>query len=75
MWLLFQCMIMIAVGWTGIYYQWTPNNVALGIVAVGAAWLATKIICALPVLWRLFCRLLAYVIGQRRPPVSQTDRG
>jgi hypothetical protein len=54
MWLLFQCMIMIAVGWTGIYYQWTPNNVALGIVAVGAAWLATKIICALPVLWRLF---------------------
>jgi len=25
---------MIAVGWTGIYYEWTPNNVALGIVAL-----------------------------------------
>jgi len=28
---------MIAVGWTGIYYEWTPNNVALGIVMVAAA--------------------------------------
>jgi len=33
MWLLFQCAVMIAVGWTGIYYEWTPNKVALGIVA------------------------------------------
>jgi hypothetical protein len=38
--LLLQCVIMIAVLWTGIYYEWTPNQVALGIVAVGAAWLA-----------------------------------
>src|SRR5262249_48557496 len=30
MWLLFQCVVMIAVGWTGIYYEWTPNRVALG---------------------------------------------
>jgi len=44
MWLLFQSAIMIAVGWTGIYYEWTPNKVTLGIVAVGAAWLATWII-------------------------------
>jgi hypothetical protein len=44
MWLLFQSAIMIAVGWTGIYYEWTPNKVALGIVCVGAAWLATWII-------------------------------
>jgi len=35
MWLIFQCTIMIAVGWTGIYYEWTPNPVALGIVARG----------------------------------------
>jgi hypothetical protein len=27
---------MIAVGWTGIYYEWTPNKVALGIASVGA---------------------------------------
>ena len=36
MWLLFQCAVMIAVGWTGTYYEWTPNKVALGIVMVGA---------------------------------------
>ena len=42
MWLLFQMAVMIAVGWTGIYYEWTPNPVALGIVMTAAAWLATK---------------------------------
>src|SRR5262249_4405557 len=38
MWLLFQSVIMVAVGCTGIYYEWTPNRVALGVVMVGAAW-------------------------------------
>jgi hypothetical protein len=37
MWLLFQCVIMIGVGWAGIYYEWTPNKVALGIIAL-ARW-------------------------------------
>src|SRR5262245_5512247 len=62
---------MIAVGWTGIYAQWTPNNVALGIVMVGAAWLATKIVSALPTLWRIFRKLLARAFGQRRVSLSQ----
>ena len=66
MWLLFQSAVMIAVGCTGIYYEWTPNRVALGIVMVGAAWLATKIVSSLPTLWRLLRRLLARAFGQRR---------
>jgi hypothetical protein len=37
MWLLFQCVIMIGVGWAGIYYEWAPNKVALGIIAL-ARW-------------------------------------
>ena len=37
MWLLFQSAVMMAVGCTGIYYEWTPNRVALGVVMVGAA--------------------------------------
>lgn len=63
MWLLFQCAIMIAVGWTGIYYQWTPNPYVLGIVSVGAAWLATWIVNKL-IEFRLVgiaCLLLAVV--------------
>jgi len=71
MWLLFQCVVMIAVGWTGIYYEWTPNPVALGIVCVGAAWLATKIVSALPTLWRISRKLLAF--AQKRNYVSGTD--
>jgi hypothetical protein len=71
MWLLFQCVVMIAVGWTGIYYEWTPNPVALGIVCVGAAWLATKIVSALPTLWRIFRKLLAF--AQKRSYMSGTD--
>jgi hypothetical protein len=64
---------MIAVGWTGIYYQWTPNNVALGIVMVAAAWLATKIVSSLPTLWRFFRALLARVFAHRRVYMSGTD--
>jgi hypothetical protein len=42
MWLIFQCAVMIAVGWTGIYYEWNPNKVALGIASVGALALDLK---------------------------------
>jgi len=45
-WLLFQSTIMIAVGWTGLYYEWTPNKTALGIVAVATAWWATRMVSA-----------------------------
>jgi len=67
MWLLFQSVIMVALSWTGIYYEWTPNNVALGIVAVGAAWAATKIVSSLPTLWRTFRALLARALGRDGP--------
>jgi len=56
-----------------IYYQWTSNNVALGIVMVGAAWLATKIVSALLTLWRIFRGMLARVFGQKRVYMSGTD--
>ena len=46
MWLLFQSAVMMAVGCTGIYYEWTPNRVALGIIMVGAAWWATRMVSA-----------------------------
>lgn len=35
------------VGWTGLYYEWTTNHVALGIVMVFSAWLFTKTVSAL----------------------------
>ncbi len=36
-----QMMIVIAVGWTGIYYQWTPNMLLLGILGMAAAYALT----------------------------------
>ena len=44
MWLVFQSLIIIAISWMSIYWKWTPNPYATGVVAVGAAWLATKIL-------------------------------
>ena len=35
---------MIIVGVTGEVYKWTPNKVALGIVMVFSAWVATRIV-------------------------------
>ena len=55
MWLLIQMLVMIAVGWTGIYYKWTPNPVALGIVAVGAAYCVTR--------WPKWSVLVALIIA------------
>jgi hypothetical protein len=40
----FQMFAMNAVGSTGLYYEWTPNKVALGLVCVGAVWLAIKML-------------------------------
>jgi hypothetical protein len=42
MWLLIQCAIMIAVLWANIYWQWTPNHVVAGLLAVGAAYAVTR---------------------------------
>ena len=32
-WKLLQLVVFLAVSFTGIYYQWTPNGLVLGLVA------------------------------------------
>src|SRR5262245_8667830 len=61
----FQSVIMIAVGWTGIYYELTPNKVALGIVAVGAAWLATKLAQRFVSVGRSSAKAVAVSVSER----------
>lgn len=36
-----QILIVILVGWTGIYFEWTKNGLVLGLLGVAAAWLLT----------------------------------
>jgi hypothetical protein len=72
MWLRTQMLVMIAVGWTGIYFHWTHNGVALGIVAVGAAYCVTR--------WPKWSVLVALIVGMlilnRMAPIdSETVRG
>jgi len=50
-----QSAVRVAVLSTGIYYEWTPDPVALSIVAAGAAWLATKMMSALLSLREVCC--------------------
>ena len=43
-WKLFQIFVFLAVSFTGIYYEWTPNGTALGLVALMSTMVATAII-------------------------------
>jgi hypothetical protein len=37
---------MIAVLCGNIYWQWTPNGVLAGLLAIGASWIVTKVVAA-----------------------------
>jgi hypothetical protein len=43
-WFLFQGVIVFAVLASNVAYEWTPNKVLAGIIAFGAAYLATKLL-------------------------------
>jgi hypothetical protein len=43
-WFLFQGVIVFAVLASNVAYEWTPNKVLAGVVAFGAAYLATKLL-------------------------------
>jgi hypothetical protein len=52
-WIGLQCSVMIAVLCGNIYWQWTPNGVLAGLLAIGAAWIVTKTVAAAIGLGRL----------------------
>jgi len=43
-WKLLQLVVFLAVSFTGIYYEWTPNGLVLGIVAATCAFAATVLL-------------------------------
>jgi hypothetical protein len=44
MWRLIQIVTFFAVAFTGIYYQWTPNGLVLGLVAATCAFGVTVLL-------------------------------
>lgn len=43
-WKPFQIFVFLAVSFTGVYYEWTPNGTALGLVALMSTMVATAIV-------------------------------
>lgn len=44
LWKLLQFFVFFGVAFTGIYYQWTPNGLVLGLVSATAAFAATVLL-------------------------------
>ncbi len=56
-WRLLQLSVFLAVSFTGIYYEWTPNGLVLGLVAATCAFAATVLLGDFFRLVRWFKRL------------------
>jgi len=65
-WKLLQISVFLAVSFTGIYYEWTPNGLVLGIVAATCAFAATVLLGDLFRLVRWTRNKLRSVLGKQR---------
>ena len=66
MWKLLQISVFLAVSFTGIYYQWTPNGLVLGIVAATCAFAATVLLGDFFRLVRWSANSARSVLGKQR---------
>jgi hypothetical protein len=44
MWKLLQIVVFFSVAFTGIYYEWTPNGLVLGLVSATCAFAVTVLL-------------------------------
>ncbi len=65
-WKLLQLVVFLAVSFTGIYYQWTPNGLVLGLVAGICAFGATVLLGDFFRLVRWTSKKLGLVLRQER---------
>lgn len=63
-WKLLQIVVFLAVAFTGIYYEWTPNGLVLGIVAATCAFAVTALLGD-------FFRLLRWSADKLRPVLDK----
>jgi hypothetical protein len=64
-WRLIQIVTFFAVAFAGIYYQWTPNGLVLGLVAATCAFGVTVLLGDLARLVRWGRKRLA-ILGEKR---------
>jgi hypothetical protein len=65
MWKLLQLVVFLSVYFTGIYYEWTPNGLVLGIVATTCAFAATVLLGDFFRLVRWSANLTRSVLGKQ----------
>lgn len=73
-WKLLQLVVFLAVSFTGIYYQWTPNGLVLGLVAGICAFGATVLLSDFFRLIRWSSKKLRPVLGHKRPDERLASR-
>jgi hypothetical protein len=66
LWRLLQIVVFLSVSFTGIYYEWTPNGLVLGIVAATCAFAATVLLGDFFRLVRWSANLARSVLGKQR---------
>jgi hypothetical protein len=66
MWKLLQLVVFLSVYFTGIYYEWTPNGLVLGIVATTCAFAVTVLLGDLFRLVRWSANLARSILGKQR---------
>ena len=66
MWKLLQLVVFVSVYFTGIYYEWTPSGLALGIVSATCAFAVTVLLGDLFRLVRWSANLARSVLGKQR---------
>ena len=73
-WKLLQLVVFLAVSFTGIYYQWTPNGLVLGLVAGVCAFGATVLLGDFFRLVRWSSKKLRLVLGKQSADQRLTSR-
>lgn len=73
-WKLLQLVVFLAVSFTGIYYQWTPNGLVLGLVAGFCAFGVTVLLGDFFRLIRWSSKKLRLVLGKQSADQRLTSR-
>ncbi len=74
LWKLLQLAVFLAVMFTGIYYEWTPNGLVLSLVAATCAFAVTVLLGDLFHLVRWTSQRLLPLLGKQRAGDRQPVR-
>ena len=75
LWYIFQLLVFLSVSFTGVYYEWTPNGLALSAVALMSTMVATAVMGEIIRLISWTSQKLGLTLSKQRPRDRFTGRG